>query len=69
MPFKLTSEFVEVLGGDDSKGFMRFRKHFIAGFYAIHKNADKLILLVQMLANTQSDLPCFQFGGVPLALK
>ena len=25
-PFKLTNEFVRVLGGPDSEGFMRFRK-------------------------------------------
>jgi len=28
-PFKLTSEFVEVLGGENSAGFRRFRKYFI----------------------------------------
>jgi len=27
-PFKLTSDFVEVLGGEDSEGFRRFRKYF-----------------------------------------
>jgi phosphatidylinositol kinase/protein kinase (PI-3 family) len=29
VPFKLTSELVEVMGGDNSEGFRRFRKHFI----------------------------------------
>ena len=29
VPYKLTSEFVEVLGGDNSPGFRRFRKYFI----------------------------------------
>ena len=29
VPFKLTNELVEVMGGDDSEGFRRFMKHFI----------------------------------------
>jgi phosphatidylinositol 4-kinase len=29
-PFKLTSDIVELMGGDNSEGFRRFRKNFIA---------------------------------------
>lgn len=27
-PFKLNSDFIEVLGGEDSEGFRRFRRYF-----------------------------------------
>jgi hypothetical protein len=27
-PFKLNSDFIEVLGGEDSEGFRRFRGYF-----------------------------------------
>ncbi|TNV84567.1 hypothetical protein FGO68_gene9624 [Halteria grandinella] len=69
VPFKLTSDFMDVMGGVQGEGFKRFRKHFIHGFYALHKNADKLVLLVQMLGSAQSDLPCFSVGGVQTAVN
>ncbi|CDW91655.1 phosphatidylinositol kinase (pik-k) [Stylonychia lemnae] len=59
-PFKLTLEFIEVMGGLNSQGFRR-------GFYVIHQNADKILTLVEMLAQGQSDLPCFK-QGVQVAL-
>jgi phosphatidylinositol 4-kinase B len=68
-PFKLTNDFMEVMGGVTSEGFKRFRKHFIHGFYALHKNSDKLVLLVQMLGSAQADLPCFANGGVQVAVN
>ena len=35
-PFKLTNEFVRVMGGIQSEGFKRFRMSMIEGYYAIH---------------------------------
>jgi len=34
----------------------------IDGFYVLHQNAEKLILLVQMIAISSNDLPCFKMG-------
>jgi len=34
----------------------------IDGFYALHHNAEKIILIVQMFALSQKDLPCFKLG-------
>ena len=68
-PFKLNSDFIEVLGGEDSEGFRRFRKYFQRGFYALHKNVEKIVLLVQMIGSAQRDLPCFRAGGVKQAVK
>jgi phosphatidylinositol 4-kinase len=66
-PFKLSEELVEVLGAKDSKNFKRFRTLMVEGFKALHDNADKIILVVEMMMLGQSDLPCFE-GGEP-ALK
>ena len=34
----------------------------IEGFLAIQENADKIILLVEMMCMGQKDLPCFKDG-------
>jgi len=66
-PFKLSEELVEVLGDQDSDNFKRFRHLMIDGFKALHENADKIVLIVEMMMLGQGDLPCFE-GGEP-ALK
>ena len=35
----------------------------------MHKNVDKLVLLVEMLGHAQSDLGCFVNGGVNQAIS
>lgn len=61
-PFKLTGEQVEVLGGSSSKKFHEFRQLMREGFMALQENADKIIILVEMMIMGQSDLPCFVEG-------
>lgn len=61
-PFKLTQEFMQVMGGQGSQGFRRFRTHLIEGFKVIHHNADKIMVLIEMIAQAQQDLPCFRYG-------
>lgn len=61
-PFKLTNEFVEILGGITSKKFKEFRELMREGFMAMHENSDKIIILVEMMLMGMSDLPCF-IGG------
>ena len=53
---------VAVLGGQDSNKFDDFRKRMARGFIALQENAEKIIILVEMMLNGQSDLPCF-IGG------
>jgi phosphatidylinositol 4-kinase len=48
-PFKLTYEFLEVLGGEGSKKFKKFRKLLRKGFMALQEHADKIIALVEMM--------------------
>ena len=62
-PFKLTSEYVALMGGVRSATFARFRELVIKGFLAARKHADKLIVLAQLaLEGSGRDMPCFQSG-------
>lgn len=61
-PFKLTAEYIEVLGGIKSKKFKKFRELMREGFTALHEHADKIIILVEMMLMGQADLPCFIKG-------
>ncbi len=47
-PFKLTKEFVEVMGGINSYGFKMFEDLFIKGFFALQKHVDGLIAIIQL---------------------
>jgi len=49
VPFKLTSEFAEIMGGQGSKEFERFRHLMKDGFMALQEHADKIIMLVEMM--------------------
>jgi phosphatidylinositol 4-kinase len=46
--FKLTSEYVEVLGGIDSAAFKMFEDLFIRGFMALQKHVDSIYSIVQL---------------------
>ncbi|OQR92559.1 phosphatidylinositol kinase (PIK-J) [Thraustotheca clavata] len=64
-PFKLTDEFVELMGGPRSSTFRYFRSLCVKAYWALHSAMDKLILLVEMmLVNDQAELrlPCFSGG-------
>jgi phosphatidylinositol 4-kinase len=67
-PFKFTTEYLEVLGGIQSKVFKQFKKYMAQGFTELQKNADKIIVLVEMMAMGQQDLPCFA-GGLETIVK
>jgi len=53
-PFKLTEEYIDLLGGLESKGFSQYVTLFIEGFLAIRRNYEKILLLVEMTINSQS---------------
>ncbi|XP_070208714.1 phosphatidylinositol 4-kinase beta-like isoform X2 [Littorina saxatilis] len=60
-PFKLTSEFVEVMGGQGSDMFEYFKILMLQGFVASRKHSDKIMPLVEIM-QTGSQLPCFSKG-------
>lgn len=41
----------------------------VKGLRALNKEAAKIILLTQMVANSQSDLSCFAGGGKDVAIS
>eukprot|EP01096_Ripella_sp_DP13-Kostka_P006490 TRINITY_DN2324_c0_g1_i2.p1 TRINITY_DN2324_c0_g1~~TRINITY_DN2324_c0_g1_i2.p1 ORF type:complete len:849 (+),score=275.90 TRINITY_DN2324_c0_g1_i2:188-2548(+) len=64
LTFKLTSEFVEVMGGTNSAMFYYFKVLMIQGFLEVRKRCEDIILLVEIMG-TGSKLPCFQAGVGP----
>lgn len=48
-----------MLGGVKSKYYRLFRDLIKLGFMALQENADKIIVLVEMMILGQEDLPCF----------
>ena len=42
-PFKLTKEYIELMGGLDSNGFKLFEDLFVRGFYALQKHIDAVV--------------------------
>jgi phosphatidylinositol 4-kinase len=67
-PFKLTPEFVEVMGGTDSKLYAYFKDLVFRGFMEARKYHEKILLILEMwLINSKyntSVLPCLA-GGKP----
>ncbi|KAI5868074.1 phosphatidylinositol 3 [Durotheca rogersii] len=60
-PFKLTWEYVEVLGGVDSPDFEDFKTLCKQAFQALRRSADNIIDLVSMMGR-DSNMPCFAVG-------
>ncbi|KAA8893022.1 phosphatidylinositol 4-kinase-like protein PIK1 [Sphaerosporella brunnea] len=60
-PFKLTQEYVDVMGGVDSDAFKLFRTLCKQAFQALRKSADNLVLLVELMGK-ESRMPCFSSG-------
>ncbi|KAL5175870.1 Phosphatidylinositol 4-kinase beta 1 [Glycine soja] len=64
-PFKLTRELLEVMDSDaegvPSEFFDYFKVLCIQGFLTCRKHAERIILLVEMLQD--SDFPCFKGGA------
>ncbi len=58
-PFKLTEDYIGVLGGARSRLFRRFRALFIRGFLAARKHRDTILTLVEMMLAGNEELPCF----------
>jgi len=61
VPFKLTSEFIQVLGGPESSTFRSFRTMCCKGYLAARKRREQFVLMIEMMSN-KSTLPCFQSG-------
>ncbi|KAH9951935.1 kinase-like protein [Amylocystis lapponica] len=67
-PFKLPLEYIEVLGGVESKPFHEFKRLFREGFDAMRKHCDRIITLVELMQK-DSALPCFAALGEQTAAQ
>lgn len=57
-PFKLTGEYVDVMGGSKSACFAEYKRLFVAGFEAARANAQVALGLVEIMMY-KSNFPCF----------
>ena len=48
-PFKLSQEYLDILGGVASEKFGEFKSLVKQAFIAVRKHADNIILLVEMM--------------------
>lgn len=64
--FKLTEELMEVMGGENSEYFSRFKKRVHDGFRIVRKRAPEILNLVRFIMMGQENLsmPCFK-GSSP----
>ncbi|KAG5804727.1 hypothetical protein H9Q74_010120 [Fusarium xylarioides] len=60
-PFKLTHEYVDVLGGPLSPDFEDYKRLCKQAFQALRRSADNIIDLVAMMGH-DSRMPCFAVG-------
>mmetsp|Transcript_6690 Transcript_6690/g.7580 ORF Transcript_6690/g.7580 Transcript_6690/m.7580 type:complete len:1193 (+) Transcript_6690:124-3702(+) len=64
-PFKLTEEYVEVMGGTNDECYKEFVHLFVEGFKAARKNSQIALGLVEIMMY-RSNYPCFsgrRYGG------
>jgi len=62
-PFKLTQEFVDVIGGNiESRPFQYYKALCIRGFLEVRKHMDRFVTLVEMMMVMGPTLPSFIMG-------
>lgn len=49
-PFKFTTEYLEIIGGQDSDMFEYFKSLLIRGFIEVRKHLDELLDLIKIMA-------------------
>ena len=57
-PFKLTKEYIDVMGGTRSECYKEFERLFVAGFEECRRNSQIALGLVEIMMY-QSNYPCF----------
>lgn len=64
-PFKLTEEYVEVMGGSDGEAYQEFKRLFVEGMIEARSKCQIALGLVEIMMY-QSNYPCFsgrRYGG------
>lgn len=60
-PFKLTFEYVEVLGGVDGEAFIKFKDGMKDAFQALRREAERIVTLVELMGK-ESKMACYGGG-------
>lgn len=60
-PFKLTQDYVDILGGLGSAKFAEFRGLVRRQFRDVRRHAERIIMIVELMQK-DSTLPCYQLG-------
>eukprot|EP01130_Rhizamoeba_saxonica_P015078 TRINITY_DN6697_c0_g1_i1.p1 TRINITY_DN6697_c0_g1~~TRINITY_DN6697_c0_g1_i1.p1 ORF type:complete len:840 (-),score=188.13 TRINITY_DN6697_c0_g1_i1:52-2538(-) len=72
-PFKLTDEFIEVMGGRSSEGFSEYYNLCVEGFLAIRRGYEKILMLVEMSSCSSNFdgqfVPCLSKDSVLMKLR
>jgi phosphatidylinositol kinase/protein kinase (PI-3 family) len=67
-PFKITQEFVDIMGGLQSDMYHYYKILIFRSLIAARKHVDKLIPIVEIMQHG-SQLNCFSKGNVTLGLR
>ena len=62
-PFKLTQDYVDVLGGVGSQAFEDYKTLCKQAFQALRKSAESVIMVVDLMSK-ESKMACFQSGSL-----
>jgi len=62
-PFKLTLEYLELLGGVSGPAFLRFKELMKIAFQALRREAERILMLVELMGRGTS-MAAFSVGGV-----
>ena len=60
-PFKLTLEYVELLGGVEGAAFIQFKELIKDAFQALRREAERIVTLVELMGR-ESKMPCYGVG-------
>ncbi|KAL2357795.1 phosphatidylinositol 4-kinase-like protein PIK1 [Cryomyces antarcticus] len=60
-PFKLTQDYVDVLGGPGAAAWEQYKALTKQAFGALRKSAESVVMLVEMMGR-ESSMPCFASG-------
>lgn len=60
-PFKLTLEYVELLGGPEGEAFIKFKELMKDAFQALRREAERIVTLVELMGR-ESKMPCYGGG-------
>ena len=66
-PFKLTFEYVELLGGPEGAAFIQFKDLTKDAFQALRKEAERIVTLVELMGK-ESKMACY-VGGLPSVMS